>query len=197
MQVTILHEAGYVPALFGMGLSFGVTSEITFNEFQWPSMPEHDAVYDRMQNRSALLAGKGDGHDKFLRQLWMWLEIDAPLYWWKQFDQYGHTVTQSESTMHTLVKRPLEQEDFDDPIEPVVLEIMNRFIEAKDFSRANAHLPSSFLQKRVVTINYASVFTIIRQRLHHKLHQWRVFIDEVKRQSEHGHLFTNLVKEGA
>lgn len=192
MRVIIAHEAGYEAALFGIGLSFGVTSGVSIHDFIW----DNAALWDRTEKRAKLLAGMGQGHDKFLRQLMMWVDVTAPLYWWKQFDQYGHTVTQSESTMHTLIKRELDYSDFEGglegPLSVVVLEEVNRYIREKNFEAANANLPHSFLQRRIVSMNYATAFTIIQQRTGHKLPEWKVFIDEIKRQAAHGHLFAKL-----
>jgi len=192
MKVTIIHEAGYEAALLGIGLSFGLTSDISAHDFIW----DNADLWDRMEKRAKALAGMGQGHDKFLRQLMMWVDVDAPLYWWKQFDQYGHTVTQSESTMHTLIKRELDYNDFEGglegPLSVVVLEEVNRYISEKDFESANANLPHSFLQRRVVSMNYATAFTILQQRTGHKLPEWKLFIDEIKRQAQHGFLFANI-----
>ncbi len=191
MRVTIIHEAGYEAALFGIGLSFGLTSDINAHDFIW----DNAALWDRMEKRAKALAGMGQGHDKFLRQLMMWVDVDAPLYWWKQFDQYGHTVTQSESTMHTLMKRELTQDDFENEIDPRLISLINSFINAGAFQMANGHLPHSFLQRRIVSMNYATAFTIIQQRTGHKLPEWKLFIDEIKRQAQHGFLFANIKKK--
>ncbi|MBE1427419.1 hypothetical protein H4684_004116 [Desulfomicrobium macestii] len=72
MRVTILEEAGYHEALYGLGFSFGLTSDEQGLIMGTP-------MFDRLEKRAHLLAGLGKGHDKFLRQIIMWVEVDAPL----------------------------------------------------------------------------------------------------------------------
>ena len=88
MNVQIIKEAGYMEALYGIGLSFGITSQMSYGDFRNGSKEEHLEARLRMHKRACALAGKGKGHDKFLRQVGLWIVINAPLYWWKQFDQY-------------------------------------------------------------------------------------------------------------
>lgn len=185
MRVVIIEEAGHKESLFGLGLSFGLTSgDEGYKQIYEPGLSNDGSVYFRLENRSYKLAGLGKGHDKFLRQLIMWVEIDAPLYWWKQMDQYKvATVTQSESTMHTLMKRPLTQEDFEGGIKSEWLQDLNDHIEAKDFDWVNRHLPQSFLQKRILSMSYATARNIIEQRHCHKLVEWEMFIDAILKQA--------------
>lgn len=84
MKVYILEEAGYTEALYGLGFSFGLTS----HEDAYTEVIQYDTLRERLEKRAHLLAGLGKGHDKFLRQIIMWVEVDAPLYWWKQMDSY-------------------------------------------------------------------------------------------------------------
>lgn len=181
MQVHILEEAGFKEALFGLGLSFGLTSgDEGYKHIYEPGLSNDGSVFSRLKNRSYKLAGLGKGHDKFLRQLIMWVEVDAPLYWWKQMDQYKvATVTQSESTMHTLMKRPLTQDDFEGGIKQSWLVELNEYIDAKDFDWVNRHLPQSFLQKRILSMSYATARNIIEQRHKHKLVEWEMFINAI------------------
>jgi hypothetical protein len=83
MEVYILEEAGYREALYGLGFSFGLTSDNNAHQDHLT----HRAVRDRLEKRANMLAGLGKGHDKFLRQIIMWVEVDAPLYWWKQLQR--------------------------------------------------------------------------------------------------------------
>lgn len=180
MKVTILEEAGYYEALYGLGFSFGLTSEANIIQDRLT----HNDLISRLEKRANMLAGLGKGHDKFLRQIILWVEVDAPLYWWKQFDQYKvATVTQSESTMHTLMKRPLTKYDFEGHISRFWLEDLNEMIDNKDFDAVNRHLPQSFLQKRLITMSYATALEIVKQRTGHKLIEWKYFIDSLKEQA--------------
>ncbi len=72
MKVTIIEEAGYHEALYGLGFSFGLTSDEQGIQIGGP-------VWDRLEKRADMLAGLGKGHDKFLRQIILWVEVDAPL----------------------------------------------------------------------------------------------------------------------
>lgn len=176
MEVKILREAGIDEALYGLGLSYGLTSAQGMDTVLYLR-----EVRDRLMRRAKALAKMGDGHNKFLRQLQVWLDIKAPLYWWKQMDQYKvATVTQSESTMHTLIKRELTQSDFEDGIETYFLADINYHIVIKDFKWVNKHLPQSFLQRRVHTCNYETIMNCLKQRTGHKLDEWGVFCKAMK-----------------
>lgn len=134
----------------------------------------------------------GPEHRKFLRQLPVTLEITAPLYWWKQMDQYKvGTVTDSCSTMHKLTDRPFEPGDFSplgDGFEmDATLETLNgwrdTYVETKDmrYWRAiNGLLPQGYNQKRTWSGNYEVLRTICRQRAGHKLSEWADFIDWIR-----------------
>ena len=175
MEVKILREAGIDEALYGLGLSYGLTSVHGMDSVMY--LPD---IRMRLLRRAKALAKMGDGHNKFLRQLQVWLDIKAPLYWWKQMDQYKvATVTQSESTMHTLMKRPLTQDDFEGGIMQSWLVELNEHIDVKDFDWVNRHLPQSFLQKRILSMSYATARNIIEQRHKHKLVEWEMFINAI------------------
>ena len=110
MRVRLMKEFGYEEALFGIGLSYGkVSGYATPEEAQ-----QHDE-WSRLCELAPTLALYGaGGHDKFLRQIGVILDITAPLYWWKQMDTYKvSTVAQSESTMHTLLKNPITKDCFE------------------------------------------------------------------------------------
>lgn len=180
MKVVILEEHGIDFAFAGLGLSFSVTSS-TIHEGLLVS-PD-DPLFDRMMCRAEKLSGLGSGHDKFLRSIMVNMAITAPMYWWKQFDTYKvGTVTQSESTMHTLMVFPINARMFEGEISPVFIKTLEDFRLAGDFDALNRHLPQSFLQTRAVSINYAALQNIIRQRQNHKLPEWSLFVEEVLNQ---------------
>lgn len=161
MYVKVLGEAGYEWAMLGLSLSFKKDPK-------------------RMDPVAIRLAHKGDGHNKYLEQMIVWLDIVGPRYWWQQFDTYRVGVSkQSESTMHTITKRPLTQEDFERPIPREWLEELNRLIEAKEWRRVKELLPESFRQRRVVCTNYLTLQRIIRQRREHRLPEWWEFIADL------------------
>jgi len=163
MQVTVLDEYGYELALLGLSLSYKQDTE-------------------RMPEVARRLALKSGGHNKFLESIVLWLDITAPRFWWQQFDTYRVGVTkQSESTMHTMTKRPLTQEEI--PAE--TLAYLNQLIAEKDWKQVKWLLPESFLQRRIVCLNYMALQRMLRQRATHKLEEWRVFIDQVLGQVAH------------
>ena len=152
----------------------------------------------------------GSEHRKYLRQIFVSLDITAPLYFWKEFDTYKvGTVSNSCSTMHTIHKKEFSLDDFsiehvsDDsleinykyvkywnkPIDALVdlIDILNacreKYLETKDkkwWWQLIQLLPSSYNQKRTITMNYENVITIIKQRSGHKLDEWNNLISILK-----------------
>lgn len=138
----------------------------------------------------------GPEHRKYLRQIFVSMDITAPLFWWKQADQFKvGTTTNSCSTMHTIHKRDLTMEDFstdhlDEWSKTVLARVIGRinaarknYIETGDKNewwQIIQLLPSSFNQRRTVTMNYENVVTIIKQRSGHKLDEWREMVEVLK-----------------
>lgn len=141
----------------------------------------------------------GSEHRKFLRQIFVSVDITAPLFWWKEFDTYKvGTVANSTSTMHKLASTPItidcfEMGDFYDTRTTVGIEISmywkdiinicedlrHQYLETKDkryWKEIVRILPESWLQKRTVTMSYENVLNMYRQRcVHpHKLTEWSV-----------------------
>ena len=134
------------------------------------------------------LAVAGSDHRKFLRQIMVSMDINAPLYWWKEFDTYKvGTVANSCSTMHKIQAKEFSRDDFScDRLTDNALAVLDnlitfleservRFNETKD--KAAWHnmiqlLPSSFNQLRTVTLNYEVLINIYYARRHHKLAEW-------------------------
>ena len=140
----------------------------------------------------------GPEHRKFLRQIFISVDITAPLYWWKEFDTYKvGTVADSCSTMHKLKDTPItvdcfEMGDFADSNEEsnhynlytknMWLKLINHlealrkeFNETKDkryWKELIRLLPESWLQKRTVTMSYENVANMYSQRMNHKLTEW-------------------------
>lgn len=164
MKIVVIEEAGLSEALQGISLSF-------------------NSDVERMPARAERLAPMGKGHNKFLESICVWIDIDAPRYWWSQFDTYRIGVTkQSESTMHTLTKRELRQDDFEIPVHPAVLNVVNEYIRNGDLINAKANLPEAFLQRRIVCTNYKALRGMVEQRSTHKLPEWQYFIESLLKQ---------------
>lgn len=138
------------------------------------------------------LAKAGTDHRKFMRMIAVYVDITAPLYWWKEFDTYKvGTVANSCSTMHKIHDKEFTLEDFSversdmltqdvflQHIIPV-LEIQRKlYLESKSEKAWNSMiqlLPSSYNQKRTVMLNYEVLANMYKSRKNHKLKEWRYF----------------------
>ena len=134
------------------------------------------------------LRNAGTDHRKFMRMLTVYVDITAPLYWWKEFDTYKvGTVANSCSTMHKIHAKEFTMDDFStehlDPfswdvlIETIVCLNTNRqaFIETKDkqfWWQMIQLLPTSYNQKRTVMLNYEVLANMYKSRKDHKLDEW-------------------------
>ena len=145
----------------------------------------------------------GSEHRKFMRQIFVSVDITAPLYWWKEFDTYKvGTVANSTSTMQKLASTPITIDCFEmDDFENVEIGVQNftvsqywsdyiecleslrkKYNETKDiryWKELIRLLPESWLQKRTVTMDYENLLAICSkgQRRFHKLTEWsRAFI---------------------
>lgn len=139
------------------------------------------------------LVKAGTDHRKFMRMIVVYVDVTAPLYWYKELETYKvGTVSNSCSTMHTLDKRDLELEDFSmDSIEEndVAVQLFCDVIERinalrrcykeggeKSYWREMIQLlPSSYNQRRTLMLNYEVLANIYRARRNHKLTEWREF----------------------
>lgn len=147
------------------------------------------------------LYNAGTEHRKFLRQIFVSMDITAPLYWWKEFDTYKiGTVSNSCSTMHKITAKPFEAKDFSfehlqvssfDILLDVIKELnyrRDRYLESAKGSACQKLewwqiiqlLPSSYNQKRTITMNYENVVSIINQREGHKLDEWNDLVKTFK-----------------
>lgn len=175
MQVKVLSESGYRYALFGIGLSYGLTSGKNTDQ-----VALGDELLDRLHGIAKKLAHKDNAENKFLRQMSVTLDVEAPFYFHKQLSTYKvGTVAQSESTMHTLTRTPITQDRFEHPIFPETLKHLEGLRQCGEFEQLINELPCGWLQRRILTCNYAVLQNIYNQRRHHKLKEWRVFIDAV------------------
>lgn len=124
---------------------------------------------------------RGDDHAKAIRFCKVWLEVQAPRYWWAEMDTYRVGVEKvSESTMHTLVRNRLTQENFASPIPAGTLNRLNSFIRRKDRLALKKELPEGFLQTRIVELDYQTLRRIWLQRRNHDLPEWREFLGQIE-----------------
>lgn len=165
-----------------------------------------DSVYDEKGNfvlgendldLAKRLAHAGSDHRKFLRQIFVSVDITAPLYWWKEFDTYKvGTVANSTSTMHKIHSKAFERSDFScDRLDDAGLEALDsliayleaervKFCENKE-NRQPWHnmiqlLPSSYNQMRTVTMNYENLINMYYARKTHKLAEWHTYCDWIR-----------------
>ena len=164
MKVIKLKEAGYEEALLGLALSY-------------ESEPS-PKVAERLAHRQG-------GHNKFLESIIVWLDVTAPRYWWQQADTYRLTSKQSGSTMHTLMRRELAQDDFEGFVLNSWIRDLNEMIDHKRFEDVKRHLLESFLQRRIWRLDYKTLQNMYSQRITHKLPEWQYFLNEVVRQLEY------------
>ena len=143
------------------------------------------------------LARAGSDHRKYLRQIFVTVDITAPLYWWKEFDTYKvGTVANSCSTMHKIHTKAFGREDFScDRLDEEGLAALDalivyleserqKFCENKE-NRQPWHnmiqlLPSSYNQMRTVTMNYENLINMYYARKSHKLAEWHTMCDWIK-----------------
>ena len=142
------------------------------------------------------LIKSGAEHRKFLRMIHVQMDIDAPLYWWKEFETYKiGTVSNSCSTMHKIAAKEFTIEDFS--VEHLLAEntvyfgktierlnnARNKFLETKDkkyWWQMIQLLPSSYNQLRTVDLNYEVLLNQYFQRKDHKLDEWRIYCEQIK-----------------
>ena len=142
------------------------------------------------------LAKGGTVHAKYRRMIPVFLTINAPLYWWKEFDTYKvGTVCNSCSTMHKIHAKPFTIDDFSHEhlvkFERGVLQYLidalnwarDKFLETKDkifWWQMIQLLPSSYNQKWTVMLNYEVLVNIYHSRKNHKLDEWHTFCDWIR-----------------
>ena len=151
------------------------------------------------------LRNAGTDHRKFMRMITVYLDITAPLYWWKEFDTYKvGTVANSCSTMHKIHAKEFTLEDFShehllecsdvnwgDVVGKSVLEHVifslnvyrGLYLSTKDkkyWWQMIQLLPSSYNQKRTVILNYEVLANIYKSRKNHKLDEWHTFCDWIE-----------------
>ena len=170
------------------------------------SWAKSDSYYDDEDNYilgendldlAVRLAHAGNDHRKFIRQIFVSVDITAPLYWWKEFDTYKvGTVANSCSTMHKIHTKAFDRDDFScDRLDEGGLEALDRLIEYLEAERvkfcedkANRQpwhniiqlLPTSYNQMRTVTMNYENLINMYYARKNHKLAEWHTYCDWIK-----------------
>lgn len=156
-----------------------------------------DHVYLLGSNDATLmnqLVKAGPSHRKFMRMIIVYMDICAPLYWWKEYDTYKvGTVSNSCSTMHKITAKKFEREDFStdkltdfDCLDNIIASLnKNRDLYLKTFDKKYwwqiiQTLPSSYNQKRTVMLSYEVLRKIYNERNYHKLNEWLSFCKKIR-----------------
>ena len=147
------------------------------------------------------LRNAGADHRKFMRMITVYVDITAPLYWWKEFDTYKvGTVANSCSTMHKIHAKEFTLDDFScehlypevrEVFENTIIKYLNEARKTYNFlsdttSKKDAWwqmiqlLPTSYNQKRTVMLNYEVLANIYKSRRNHKLDEWHTFCDWIE-----------------
>jgi len=142
------------------------------------------------------LCQAGSDHRKFIRMIFVSVDITAPLYWWKEYDTYKvATVANSTSTMHKIHSKPFSVEDFShdhmtdktQAFMEIIVDYLEqtrlKYLEEKnkeDWYDIIQLLPSSYNQMRTCTFNYETLINIYQARKNHKLMEWHTFCDWIK-----------------
>lgn len=144
-------------------------------------------------NLAKRLCRAGSDHRKFIRQIFVTVDITAPLYWWKEYDTYKvGTVANSTSTMHKIHSKPFELSDFStDHMSPETLLFMEENIAFLEKLRLSYNetkdkalwysiiqlLPESYHQMRTCTFSYENLAAMYYSRKNHKLTEWHTFCE--------------------
>ena len=188
MRIEILKEDGYEEALFGLGLSYGLTSNMSFDEFC-----TNKDVFKKVTDVSKKLYNKDSGHNKFLESMFVWLDVTAPRFVLSEMDTYRLGTKQSESTIHTIMKTPFTQDMFEYEIPDTLLNTLEDYRTNNDFILLKNTLPEGFLQRRIWTLNYKVLRNIVVQRKNHKLIQWKYFCRFIMANVEHPEYFDDHI----
>ena len=173
------------------------------NAFNSWNKSDSDLSTDSLGNADLDLAirlrNAGTDHRKFMRMITVYLDITAPLYWWKEFDTYKvGTVANSCSTMHKIADKEFTLEDFScEHLEnswlahlKETIRLLNEARDAYNWCNTDAKkewwwqmiqlLPSSYNQKRTVMLNYEVLANMYKSRRNHKLDEWHTFCDWIE-----------------
>lgn len=211
LKISNFEVLGWAHAIRGMRNpmnSWDKSDSLWNGAFNYPNGTPVWSIGDNDLDLMNRLRDAGTDHRKFMRMITVYLDITAPLYWWKEFDTYKvGTVANSCSTMHKIAEKEFVEEDFsfehiysaseDDLDDWVVNQIYvetQHIISALNAARIKyletqnkrywwqmiQLLPSSYNQKRTVMLNYEVLANIYKSRRNHKLDEWYTFCDWIE-----------------
>lgn len=191
IKVDHIENWGWEHAIRGMRNPLNSWDKSDTSFYCYPDEGKAHSIGENDLSLMKRLFKSGTEHRKYLRMIIVSMDITAPLYWWKEFDTYKvGTVANSCSTMHKIQAKKFEREDFS--IEHLegeslvafdnLLHVMNTHRQTFNVTKDKKYwwqmiqlLPTSYNQKRTVTMNYENVYTMLRQRKGHKLDEWNEF----------------------
>jgi hypothetical protein len=183
IKVIKLEEAGRESALIGLSLNRRVEGAL---DYYYDIFLEKEYIFNEVAGR---LCNKDHGHNKFLEHIDTWWLIRASRNFWQEADTYRLTTKQSGSTMHTLYKRKLTNEDFNTSIPESYIEYLNELVQkyivsstSENLEELKDSLPEGYLQTREWKLNYKNLREILLQRSNHRLPSWKIFCAEIKKQ---------------
>lgn len=192
IEITKTDVYGWKAAIRGMRnpMNSWDKSDSYFGEDGDVAMGENDL--NLMKN----LVSAGSDHSKFMRMIYVSVDVNAPLYWWKEYDTYKvGTVANSCSTMHKIHEKEFTIDDFSHEhvdmyafnLFDMIIRNLNanreQYLETKDkryWWNMIQLLPSSYNQKRTLTLNYAVLRNMYKARRNHKLDEWHTFCDWIE-----------------
>lgn len=191
IKVDHIETWGWEHAIRGMRNPLNSWDKSDTSFYCYPDEGKAHSIGENDLSLMKRLFKSGTEHRKYLRMIIVSMDITAPLYWWKEFDTYKvGTVANSCSTMHKIQAKKFEREDFS--IEHLegeslvafdnLLHVMNTHRQTFNVTKDKKYwwqmiqlLPTSYNQKRTVTMNYENVYAMLRQRKGHKLDEWNEF----------------------
>ena len=199
MRFDCTYIFGWKPANVGMRLTLSrdwedalSKSDTKWGEFRdWgglltPVLGEDDLrLAQHLIKADGSVPGAGTPNSKFLQMVHVWVSIQAPLSFWIEFDTYRHTVKNSTSRMHTLMKYPIDESLFE--VNPITGRVSSggdlarleglrqQYLQTRsksDWYELLYALPPSWLQTRMVNMNYQTIRSMVQWRCNHKQTTW-------------------------
>jgi len=180
--------SGFSSALRAMRLSFGSESnqEGLVKSQGWSIHEDNHALLLK-------LIKAGDSHAKVTRMIQVWLDLTLPRYLWQEFDTYKiGTTAMSESTVHTLMQelkngtvsidRFEHTENTENNIRTYIALLREAMVDGYTTEEIKQLLPESFLQRRIVNLNYQTLRHIYFDRRNHRLKSWHILLDSILEQ---------------
>ena len=198
IQIENTEIAGWMPAMRGMRNPMNSWDKAD-SKIKVPYTPNDFVMGPEDHDLAMRLRKAGTDHRKFIRMVICWVDITAPLYWWKEFDTYRNGVEKNScSTMHKIASKEFTLNDFScEHMTPCGLAALGTAIERLNMARGYYNrkidkleegmnwkdywwdmiqlLPSSYNQRRTVMMSYEALANMYHARKHHKLDEWREF----------------------